>query len=248
MTLIDALVASFIGIATVLLAVLWRRGPEKRRAFFMAGMLMAGATILLAVVADELEHAVADHDPSAPRVVDLPARSAGAAGLSLTLPGTWTLDRPDPEDHFWLHPDPDGELRWEHLVAARQDLNTCHLLDATAYAAALGLDALESVVAHEVAGLEGERDEALPARFTRPLSAIRDAGVTTGCLDLPAGRGAWFDIENWAGYARRHYVIEAGGRVLILTCRALVTEGAPTDRWLSIARAIRPDEDLARQD
>lgn len=57
---VDIVSLGFIVGAIVLLVMLWRRGPEKRGAFFVTGLLVVGTAFALVFSEDALEQGLGD--------------------------------------------------------------------------------------------------------------------------------------------------------------------------------------------
>ncbi|MEA2026308.1 MAG: hypothetical protein U9O18_06425, partial [Chloroflexota bacterium] len=244
MTVSGFVIPAFLIVTVVVLVLLWRRGPEKRGAFFVAGLLIVSVVFVLAVTLDGVERAIDEgveewRESWQSSLVTRPSDELiEATGVSVTFPRRMEISEADIWVYDDVYPVPGSPLRWEPLYVASEPESWCTVMDATDYAAALDYWRLEDAVAAELTGIEERRGDMLLARISRPLVGLREGGLSSGYYDLPLGRAAYVDLENAGGFSRRHYIVNATDRWIILSCYARDADRLPSDRWESVADSL----------
>ena len=226
----DVITLTFIVGAIVLLALLWRRGPEKRGPFFVAGLLLVGGSVTLWAAMDDIEElldeAVAGwqghlaNRPSQQLATPKPTfKWAEAGGVALEYPGKWRPQSFASQER--LFPSADDDVRWEPLIQLRRGNDTCTLVDATDFAHELDLGTLEDVVQWEVEGLDDPDPMSRP-RLTERLTSFPVAVIDPDYVELRGRPIAVVDASAAAGRpSARIHIMDADGHWLYLSCETM---------------------------
>ncbi len=83
----DLIAPLFVALATVVMVLLWRRGPARRRAFYIVGLVAASGSFLFAVAYDEIDRRAAE-------LPDLELPRFELALPEVELPSLLEIDQP----------------------------------------------------------------------------------------------------------------------------------------------------------
>jgi hypothetical protein len=158
------------------------------------------------------------------------------AGTAVTAPRSWTAELTAPTTHPWLYSTAtiDAGPAWSGVAYLHDAEFDCSVIDATAYAGALGFESVSDAVAWELEVF----DEATEDRNSHLLYWFVDdpTAVTSQIMELPSGPTGVIDATDPEWWNSRTYVMTDRERWMYLVCSD--TFEPPEDRWLSIAETF----------